>query len=255
MAGGAIRVDESKHVAGRSAEEVSLRIRTATEALSEHTCAVVGPGTHKLVRAYRRRFRLFTTHTDVCTITVVEAPQGVVVTTVGSMLPQARTAVEAALAAPSHPVAPAQPATPSAAERGRVLVPRRPAHVHAAPAPPAPTTAPTVIVPVLRFPSGKVVPLIRSTVVVGRDPVAGAGDTNAHLVAIVDDSRTVSKSHFACGIDAGGLWIEDRHSTNGTVVTDRAGRVMELTPGRRTPIPADVAVTFGGQRAAIVASV
>ena len=253
MAGGTIKVDESKHVAGPSAEEVSHRIRAATEALPDHTCAVVGPGTHKLVRAYRRRFRLLTTQTDVCTITVVEAPQGVVVTTVGTMLPQARTAVEAALAAASHPVA-AVPAIPFQLERAPAPVPPRPAPVQAPPAPLPPSAAPTVVVPVLRFPSGKVVPLMRSTVVVGRDPVAGAEDTNAHLVAIVDDSRTVSKSHFACGIDAGGLWIEDRHSTNGTVVTDRAGRVMELTPGRRTPIPADVQVAFGGQRAAIVSS-
>jgi hypothetical protein len=284
VAGAGIRVDESKHVPGRSAADVSELVRVAVADIPRHQCALVSPGTHKVVRTYRRPFRLLTTHTDVCTITVVEAPLGVVVTTVGALLPQTRTAILAALDATSVPaasaaahVAPGAPGAPAPARLTPAAPPPAPlpapeTRAAAVAGPPAPSpmpsfrpqpspprpdpapAAPTIVVPALRLPDGRVVPLIRGTVVVGRNPVASTTDARPHLVTIADDTRTVSKSHFAVGFDDRGLWIEDRHSTNGTSVTDRRGRRMDLPPGRPTRIPADVLVTFGDQRATIAST-
>ena len=50
----------------------------------------------------------------------------------------------------------------------------------------------------------------------GRNP---ASDADVQLVRVVDPARSVSKTHLQIGVEPGGVWVADRGSTNGTVVT------------------------------------
>jgi hypothetical protein len=264
-------------VPGRSAGELSSTILSVVGTLSNHHCATVGHGTYKLVRSYRLPLRLLRTHTEVCTITVVDAPLGAVVTTVGALTPEARAAVQGVLAgvtagrttstpierpanaawsrpAPAPPPAPAPVIRPSdvTTVRPRQLAPAVPItdQTTVRPRPPAPA-APVRATAVLRFDTGQVVEVGRGAVVVGRNPLALATDGQARAVAVPDPGHTVSKTHFACGQDDRGVWLEDRHSTNGTSVIDAKGRRAALAPGRRTLVPVDVTVVFGDHRATL----
>jgi hypothetical protein len=253
---GGVRVDESRHVPGRSAQEVSDQVRSVVDALPAHRCVTLSTGTHTVVRTFRPRFRVLTTATEVCTITVTEAPLGVVVTTIGALLPQTRQAVERALTArpvASSPAVEGADASPAASRRAS---PDPPAPAPALPPqppppPPVPQGAPRVVPVELRLPDGRIVPLRGTTVVVGRQPVGRAGEEAPRLVAMADETRTVSKTHFACGYDERGLWVEDRGSTNGTTVTDGTGQSADLPPHRRIRVPGDVTIVFGDQRATV----
>ena len=56
-------------------------------------------------------------------------------------------------------------------------------------------------------------------VLVGRNPQPGEGEDDAQLVKLADESRTVSKTHLALGVDDAGLFVVDRGSTNGSTIT------------------------------------
>lgn len=56
-------------------------------------------------------------------------------------------------------------------------------------------------------------------VLVGRNPQSRPGEEDARLVKLADESRTVSKTHLALGVDDAGLFVVDRGSTNGSTVT------------------------------------
>jgi len=289
-------------VPGRSADELSSTIIAAVRTLPHHRWATVGYGMHTLVRSYRLPLRLLRTHTDVCTITVVDAPLGAVVTTIGALTPEARVAVQGVLAgvtagrvtsnptdlptnAPwSGPTAPAagapaslvpgsdvtkvrpRPSAPVAPPPSVIPASEMTAVRPLLPAPAAPRTDGTIIRPrlptptppvpapaiaVLRFDTGQVVEVGRGVVVVGRNPLALATDGQAQTVAVPDPGHTVSKTHFACGQDDRGVWLEDRHSTNGTSATGANGRRATLAPGRRTLVPVDVTVIFGDHQATL----
>lgn len=76
----------------------------------------------------------------------------------------------------------------------------------------------------------------------GRNPAPEAGH---EAVAVADESRSLSKTHFALGIDAAGVWIVDRHSTNG-IVLDRAGEGrVTVTPGEQQRLVAGDTVVIG----------
>lgn len=252
MASAGVQIDESTHVPGRSAGEVSNRIVASVAALPGHHCATVGPGMHTVVRGYRLPLRFLRNRTDVCTITVVDAPLGAVVTTIGSLVPEARAAVEAAVAgsapapAPRSDVTTIRPRTPEAPAPSPDVTSVRPRPRVTEP------DAPPVAVPMLRFDTGQVVRIGGTVVVVGRNPVALDSDSYPQLVSITDPSQTVSKTHFACGQDDRGVWVEDRHSTNGTSVADARGRRAVLLPGRRTRVPLDVTISFGDRSVALI---
>jgi uncharacterized RDD family membrane protein YckC len=80
---------------------------------------------------------------------------------------------------------------------------------------------------------------IEGLVLLGRNPQPKAGEEDAQLIKIADETRTVSKSHLAVGVDAGGIYIVDRGSTNGSTVSTtnglssrcRAGEIVRVGDG------------------------
>ena len=88
---------------------------------------------------------------------------------------------------------------------------------------------------------------------VGRDPVAGHDDGSARLVSVVDDSRSVSKTHLSVTYRDGGWYVVDRHSTNGAAIVGSDGAERPLRPGEPTEVPTGSSVRFGARSFRIVA--
>lgn len=100
----------------------------------------------------------------------------------------------------------------------------------------------------LAFDTGERV-VVEGDGLVGRDP-SDAGV--AHVVAVDDPQRSVSKVHLAFGPTGDGrLWVVDRGSTNGTVLVAPDGSGAALVPGTRAVVEAGWTIRFG-QRAARV---
>lgn len=90
----------------------------------------------------------------------------------------------------------------------------------------------------VRLDNGDVV-AIEGVLSIGRDP---AGD---NVLAVHDDTKSVSKTHFSVE-PLEGVWsLVDLHSTNGVTVTDVDGSVRTLTPGQPEQVPAGTSVRFG----------
>lgn len=131
--------------------------------------------------------------------------------------------VQAALAAVprAHASATAERPTPSAAQ---------------APATPAPTPEVAEGVPgpgatgtlVLVLDDGQRVP-VDGIVLLGRNPVPRPDEHVDRLVPLHDLGRTLSKTHARARREGATVWLADRGSTNGTAVTDRAGRTARVT--------------------------
>jgi hypothetical protein len=84
---------------------------------------------------------------------------------------------------------------------------------------------------------GRTVPL-DGAAVFGRDPAALPGENGISLLAVPDETRTVSKTHVKLEPGADAVLVTDRHSTNGVVVITagvatrcRAGEPMVATSG------------------------
>lgn len=87
----------------------------------------------------------------------------------------------------------------------------------------APAAAPTrevaagpVALAVLELGDGQRIE-VRHTALVGRNPAAATD--GVQLVRVVDPGRSVSKTHLQLAVEPSGVWVADRGSTNGTVVT------------------------------------
>lgn len=83
---------------------------------------------------------------------------------------------------------------------------------------------------------------------IGRNPAATAGEIVEHLLPIVDDTRTISKTHLL--ITADPLAAVDRASTNGSSVV-RAGVEHALAPGAPFALALGDVVRFGDRAVAI----
>ncbi|MFD1338977.1 hypothetical protein ACFQ3V_07540, partial [Microbacterium lemovicicum] len=116
-----------------------------------------------------------------------------------------------------------------------------------APAPtPEPTPAPAYG---LRFDSGQDVPVERP-VLIGRNPDP-AEHPGAAAVALVDDSRSLSKTHLLARPLADGIEITDWRSTNGSGLV-RAGTEYAVVAG--TPVQTTVGdvIRLGDRVATVV---
>lgn len=159
------------------------------------------------------------------------------------------TAAGAGQVGSTPPVRSAQPGPAPATPRESVPAPRRALQ------------RPTVVLPepdvaggvgpiCAVFDSGLRVPLGAVTVL-GREP-GTSGDPAETAVAIPDPTRSLSRTHLRLGVDAGGVWIEDAFSANGTSYRVPEGRLTELTRGHRVPVPLGTVVLMG-DRSMIIA--
>ncbi|AMM21041.1 hypothetical protein AX769_13975 [Frondihabitans sp. PAMC 28766] len=87
--------------------------------------------------------------------------------------------------------------------------------------------------------------------VVGRNPSAERlaeqldGSQEARLVTVVDDAKSISRTHFAFGPFDGLLWVADAGSGNGTRLIYPDGSAFTLEPGVRYEVDSGSRVTFG----------
>jgi serine/threonine protein phosphatase PrpC len=82
---------------------------------------------------------------------------------------------------------------------------------------------------------------------IGRDPAAAAGAGVEHLVRVVDETLSMSRTHLEFSIDECGMWIRDMFSTNGSA-TDHDGDRTALEPGTRVRAPAGCTIHLGACR-------
>lgn len=83
---------------------------------------------------------------------------------------------------------------------------------------------------------------IERTALVGRNP---ASDMPVQLVRFPDPTRSVSKTHLQIGVEPGGVWVADRGSTNGTVVTLPDGGQVLCRVDQQVRLRVGSTVVFG----------
>jgi len=86
---------------------------------------------------------------------------------------------------------------------------------------------------------------VEGLVLLGRNPQPKAGEEDAQLIKIADETRTVSKSHLAVGVDAGGVYVVDRGSTNGSTVSTTNGMSSRCRPGEMVRVGDGAIVSIG----------
>ncbi len=106
--------------------------------------------------------------------------------------------------------------------------------------------APRTRVGVLTWDDGAVV-TVTGTAVVGRNPAAGEY-VDALLAPVTDNTRSLSKTHFAIAASSEGFTITDLHSTNGVVV-HRDGAEMGIEPGSALPLLSGDRLVLGDRSA------
>ncbi|MCF4122828.1 RDD family protein [Antribacter sp. KLBMP9083] len=82
---------------------------------------------------------------------------------------------------------------------------------------------------------------------IGRNPQSTDG-AHAILVKIDDPTRSVSKTHAELGVDSAGLWLTDRGSTNGSVVSAPGLPPRVAEPGARVRVPVGSTIHLGDRR-------
>jgi hypothetical protein len=82
-------------------------------------------------------------------------------------------------------------------------------------------------------------------VLIGRNPAPAAGESQAQLLPVPDPGRTISKTHLHLLTDGAGVWVTDRHSTNGSAVTTPDGMCTPLQPGVPAFVSPGTTVHFG----------
>jgi len=80
-------------------------------------------------------------------------------------------------------------------------------------------------------PSGDAVDLTSSVVIVGRRPAPDGDFPDAQLVAISDETRTVSKTHARLQLRGDVWFVTDLNSTNGVLFATLMGTEVEAPPG------------------------
>ena len=86
---------------------------------------------------------------------------------------------------------------------------------------------------------------VEGLVLLGRNPQPRPGEEDAHLVKLADQTRTVSKTHLALGVDDAGLFVVDRGSTNGSTVTAPDGAATTCTPHTAVSVEGGSVVSLG----------
>jgi hypothetical protein len=98
----------------------------------------------------------------------------------------------------------------------------------------------------LRFDDGSAL-AVRGRGLIGREPAAGAGKLVAHLVALADDSYSMSRTHLEFDVDENALRVRDCASTNGSEL-EVNGCCTPLEPGRQVPASAGCRIHIGARQ-------
>ncbi len=96
----------------------------------------------------------------------------------------------------------------------------------------------------LNFSDGKRITLTE-TVLIGRNPRPGSSEVIGELIRVSDPGRSVSKTHVLIGVDDEGVWVVDRASTNGTIVTLADAQQIICTANQVVRLPDGAVVSFG----------
>ena len=91
---------------------------------------------------------------------------------------------------------------------------------------------------------GREIP-VRGLVLLGRNPQPEEGESDAALVKLSDESRTVSKTHLALGVDDAGLFVVDRGSTNGSTITAPGRAAVPAGPFHAVSVSEGSVVSIG----------
>ncbi|MDO4718457.1 MAG: RDD family protein [Propionibacteriaceae bacterium] len=86
---------------------------------------------------------------------------------------------------------------------------------------------------------------VRTSVVLGRDPVPDAEHPGAQRIPVRDPDRTISKTHAVLTVHGDSVVVEDLNSTNGTVVVAPNGERSSALPGTPIWAGAGSTVEFG----------
>lgn len=85
---------------------------------------------------------------------------------------------------------------------------------------------------------------------IGRSPAATAKEPGATLISLGDEG--VSKTHVAVGRRGDDIWVEDRHSMNGTVLVDQNGRHIVMIPRQQTLVRLPARILVGDTEISLV---
>lgn len=107
---------------------------------------------------------------------------------------------------------------------------------------PEPPAQPEIAVAEFELSDGRRVSIER-VALVGRNPASEAA--HVQLVRVADPTRSVSKTHLQIGVDPGGVWVADRGSTNGTVVTLPDGGQIACRADQQVRLRVGSTVVFG----------
>ncbi|MCL2090644.1 MAG: RDD family protein [Micrococcales bacterium] len=83
---------------------------------------------------------------------------------------------------------------------------------------------------------------VQGVVLVGRNPIAGPGQTGLRLA---DRERSVSRTHLRLTVGPIAVWVEDLDTVNGTVVHLPDGTEEACEPGRPVQLPVGSVVSIG----------
>lgn len=136
------------------------------------------------------------------------------------------------------------PAGSSAVAAAQPKVGPRPVVTIASPQEPEPAARPTTAASRVVLDDGRTLE-VTGLVLLGRNPQPRAGEESAELVKVADETRTVSKTHLALGVDARGIYVVDRGSTNGSTVTDTSGVSRLCMAGEVVRVADGNIVSFG----------
>ncbi|MFC8799350.1 RDD family protein [Promicromonospora sp. NPDC057138] len=112
-----------------------------------------------------------------------------------------------------------------------------------------PMTPAAVTTVVLEVESGERY-VVDTKALVGRNPQAPDG-SGWILIKVEDPTRSVSKTHAELGVDTAGLWLTDRGSTNGTVVSAPGLPPRVAEPGARVRVPVGSTIHVGDRRVVV----
>lgn len=87
--------------------------------------------------------------------------------------------------------------------------------------------------------------VVRGLLFIGRNPSAPAGHPGGELLAVNDETRSLSKTHAMLEVADGALWVHDLGSTNGVWVVRAGDDASKVVPGQRAEVPAGTELELG----------